>query len=108
MGRQWAPFNRSRTVKGFMVAAGAITMITPLALPLWGFLWALGFVVSGYRAAGTLVATALLPFALGISAGWPFALIVAPAWLLILIRLRPEARRVLLGVEQKYHWRPNA
>ncbi len=107
-GRQWAPIGRSRTAKGLMIGAGAVTMITPLALPLWAFLWALGFVVSGYRAAGTVVATALLPFAIGISAGWPFAFIIAPAWLLVLLRLAPEARRVLLGVEPKYHWRADA
>ena len=104
-GRQWAPVNRSATTKGLLIAGGAVSAITPLTVPFWVFLWAIGFVATGYTAAGGLLATVLLPIALGLTAGWPFAIMTVPAWVLVLQRLAPDARRVLLGAEPKYHWR---
>lgn len=86
-------------------AAGALTVVTPVSVPLWGVLWALTFVASGYLTLGTLVATALLPVAVGFMAGWPFGLAILPACLVLLRRHRYALRRVLLGGEPKHHWR---
>jgi glycerol-3-phosphate acyltransferase PlsY len=104
-GHNWPVWLRGRGGKGLATSAGAATMITPLSLPLWAVLWALGYVTSGYIALGTIVATALLPVLLGVLAGWPFGLAVLPVCLLILARHREKLRRLLLGSEPRHYWR---
>lgn len=104
-GDQWPFRGQGRRGTGLATAAGALTVVTPLAVPAWGFLWALGYVASGYRAAGTVAATLLLPLLLGVVAGWPFGLIVLPACLMVAERRRDSLRRILLGTEPKDHWR---
>ena len=91
--------------KGLAAAAGALSMITPLSVPLWGLVWALGYVLSGYIALGIVVATALLPILLGLFAGWAFGAASVPVCTLVLLRHREKMRRLLLGVEPKHYWR---
>jgi glycerol-3-phosphate acyltransferase PlsY len=104
-GHNWTPWLRGRGGKGLATAAGSLTVITPLSVPLWGVLWAIGYVTSGYIALGTVIATALLPVLLGFLAGWAYGLAALPACLLILARHREKIRRLLLGVEPKHYWR---
>jgi glycerol-3-phosphate acyltransferase PlsY len=104
-GHNWSPWLRGRGGKGLATAAGSLTMITPLAIPLWAVMWALGYVMSGYIALGTILATALVPVLVGLLAGWAYGLAALPACLLILARHRDKIRRLLLGAEPKHYWR---
>jgi len=104
-GHNWPIWLGGKGDKGLATAAGALTLVTPLSVPLWGVIWALGYVASGYIAFGTIVATALLPVALGIIAGWAYGLAALPTAVLVLARHREKMRRLLLGAEPKHYWR---
>ena len=104
-GHNWPVWLRGRGGKGLATAAGACTIVTPVAVPVWGVLWGIGYVATGYIEAGTLVATLLLPVAVGVLAGWGFGLAMVPACLLILARHREKARALLLGTEPRHYWR---
>jgi glycerol-3-phosphate acyltransferase PlsY len=107
-GHNWPIWLSGKGGKGLATAAGALTLVTPLSVPLWAVIWALAYVGSGYIALGTIAATALLPVFLGIVAGWAYGLAALPACLLILTRHREKMRRVLLGAEPKHYWRGRA
>ncbi len=107
-GHNWPIWLGGKGGKGLATAAGALTLVTPLSVPLWGAVWGLTYVLSGYVALGTIVATAALPFALGLFAGWPYGLAVLPTAILILARHREKMRRLLLGAEPKHYWRGKA
>jgi len=104
-GHNWPIWLGGKGGKGLATAAGALSLITPLSVPLWGVIWGLGYVLSGYIALGTILATALLPVALGVIAGWGYGLAAVPTALLILARHREKIRRLLLGAEPKHYWR---
>lgn len=104
-GHNWPIWLRGRGGKGLATAAGACTIITPIAVPVWGVLWGIGYVASGYIVAGTLLATLLLPAAVGVLAGWGFGLAVVPVCLLILARHREKLRGLLRGTEPRHYWR---
>lgn len=103
-GRQWPPTG-ARPGLGLAVAAGAVTVVTPIAVPLWLFGYGIGYVAAGYPAVGRMVATLLLPISTGIVAGWTFGLALVPCCVMVLDRERPALRRVLLGTEPKHLWR---
>ncbi len=104
-GHNWPIWLGGKGGKGLATAAGALTLVTPLSVPLWGVTWGLGYVLSGYIAFGIVLATALLPLLLGIFAGWLYALVALPTCVLILLRHREKIRRLLLGAEPKHYWR---
>ena len=104
-GHNWPVWLRGRGGKGLATAAGACTIVTPIAVPVWGVLWGIAYVASGYIVAGTLVATLLLPVAVGAVAGWGFGLAVVPVCLLILSRHREKLRALLRGTEPRHYWR---
>jgi glycerol-3-phosphate acyltransferase PlsY len=104
-GHNWPLWLRFKGGKGLATAAGALTMITPLSVPLWVVMWAIGYVSSGYIALGTVAATAILPAVLGLLAGWAYGLAAVPACLLILLRHHEKVRRLLLGAEPRHYWR---
>ncbi len=104
-GHNWPIWLGGKGGKGLATAAGALTLVTPLSVPLWGVTWGLGYVFSGYIAFGIVLATALLPLLLGVIAGWAYGLAALPACLLILARHREKMRRLLLGAEPKHYWR---
>jgi len=107
-GHDWPLWLRGHGGKGLATAAGALTIVTPIAVPVWGVLWGLGYVASGYIVVGTLAATILVSPAVGFVAGWGFGLAMIPACLLILIRHREKVRRLLLGTEPRHYWRAKA
>jgi glycerol-3-phosphate acyltransferase PlsY len=102
---QWPLFGAERGHRGTAVALGALTAVTPIAAPLWAVLWGLGFVASGYAAAGFAAGAVLLPVALGFLAGWPMALMALPVCVLLGERLRQPLREALAGRAPKHHWR---
>jgi acyl phosphate:glycerol-3-phosphate acyltransferase len=104
-GHNWPVWLRWRGGKGLATAAGACTIVTPIAVPVWGLLWGIGYVASGYIVAGTLLATLLLPLAVGVVAGWGFGLAMVPSCLLILARHRAKVRALLRGTEPRHYWR---
>jgi len=104
-GHNWPVWLRWRGGKGLAAAAGACSLITPVAVPVWGLIWGIGYVASGYIVVGTLAATLLLPVAVGLVAGWGFGLAVAPVCLLILVRHRDKARSMMSGSEPRHYWR---
>lgn len=104
-GHDWPIWLRGRGGKGLATAAGALSALTPIAVPVWGLLWGLGYVASGYIVVGTLAATILVAPAVGFVAGWGFGLAMIPACVLILIRHREKVRRLLLGTEPRHYWR---
>lgn len=104
-GHNWPVWLRGRGGKGLATAAGALSLVTPIAVPVWGVIWGLGYVVSGYIVVGTLAATVLIAPAIGILAGWGFGLAVLPCCILILVRHGEKARRLLRGNEPRHYWR---
>lgn len=104
-GHQWPFWPSARNELGLAVAAGALTVVTPIAVPVWAVLWGIGYVTSGFVAAGSAAATLLFPVVIGLLAGWPFALGSLPVCALVLERLRAPLRRILAGEEPKHHWR---
>jgi glycerol-3-phosphate acyltransferase PlsY len=107
-GHNWPVWLRGRGGKGLATAAGALTVVTPIAVPVWGVLWGIGYVASGYIVVGTLAATLLVAPAVGAVAGWGFGLAMVPTCLLILARHREKIRRLLLGTEPRHYWRAKA
>jgi len=107
-GHNWPIWLGGRGGKGLATAAGALTLVTPLSVPVWGVIWGLAYVASGYIAFGTILATALLPLALGVLAGWAYGLVALPTCLLVLLRHREKMRRLMLGAEPKHYWRGGA
>ena len=105
VGHNYPVWLRGKGGKGLAAAAGALSIITPLSVPLWGVVWALGYVASGYIALGVVVATAVLPILLGFMAGWAYAGAAAPVCILVLVRHSAKVRRLLLGAEPKHYWR---
>lgn len=99
---------RGRGGKGLAAAAGAMSVVNPLSVPLWGVVWGVGYVLSGYIVVGTLLATAVLPLLLGFLAGGVYGLAALPVCLLVLLHQRAKVRRLLLGVEPKHYWRGRA
>ncbi len=104
-GHNWPLWLHGKGGKGLATAAGALTVLSPLAVPVWAVLWGIGYVASGYIVVGTLVATILVAPAVGFLAGWGFGLAMVPACLLILARHREKVRRLLLGSEPRHYWR---
>ena len=104
-GHNWPVWLRGRGGKGLATAAGALSLVTPIAVPVWGVIWGLGYVVSGYIVVGTLAATVLIAPAIGILAGWGFGLAMLPCCILILVRHREKVRRLLRGAEPRHYWR---
>ena len=108
-GQQWpALWSEPGKSSGTAVLVGALTGISPLALPLWGALWGLCFVVTGLVQASSLLASALVLPAIGLGAGWPLALFSLPATGMVLARLRPVWAAWRRGEEPKYVWRAGA
>lgn len=107
-GHNYPFWLRFRGGKGLAAAAGALTVMTPLSVPLWGVVWAVGYATSGYISLGIIAATALLPLLLGILAGWAYAVGSLPVCLLVLAAHRPKMRKLLLGTEPKHYWRGKA
>ena len=108
VGHNYPVWLRGRGGKGLAAAAGALSIVTPLSVPLWAVLWAIGYVASGYIALGTVVATAGLPLLLGFFAGWAYAGAAAPVCILVLLRHTAKVRRLLLGAEPRHYWRGKA
>jgi glycerol-3-phosphate acyltransferase PlsY len=107
-GRLWPLWGGDAKGQGLFVAGGALSAMTPLSVPLWAILWAIGFVSSGYRTWGTITGVVLLPVGVGFLAGWSFGLMIVPVCLLILDRYRGGVARLIDGAEPKHHWRTGA
>lgn len=107
-GRQWPLLARDPSCRALLIGLGAMFAINPISLALWGLLWAVAFVGTGFRLAAAAVATMALPVALGIVGGWAFAGMSVPVCMLILDRQRADMRRMFLGGEAKHLWRPGA
>jgi glycerol-3-phosphate acyltransferase PlsY len=104
-GHNWPIWLRGRGGKGLATAAGALSIVVPIVVPVWGLLWGIGYVASGYIVVGTLAATVLVAPAVGFVAGWGYGLAMIPACVLILLRHREKVRRLLLGTEPRHYWR---
>ena len=107
-GDQWPIHNRESGRLGLAVAGGALTVLTPISPVVWGVLWGIGFVLTGYRLVGRLIALVLFWLVLGLVAGWPLGLIALPASFMILAKSRDEIARLRAGLEPKHHWRAEA
>ena len=105
-GDQWPIHNREGGRLGLAAAGGAMTALTPIAPIVWGILWGLGFVITGYRIVGRVVALCAFGIMLGVVAGWPLGLVSLPACAMILVKSRDDIVKYRLGHEPKHHWRP--
>ena len=103
-GDQWPIAGREVGRSGLWVLLGALSGLTPVALPVWVVLCAISFVASGYKALAVAVSLALLPFALGFIAGWPLGWLAVPGCLLVIERYHDALRRIRAGEEPKHHW----
>ncbi len=104
-GDQWPAWGMERGRLGFWVAAGGMSMITPIAPVINAVLWGVGFAVSGYFVIGRAVGLVLTWVLLGLIAGWPIGLIALPPSLMVLERSLPELRLVRSGEAPKHHWK---
>jgi glycerol-3-phosphate acyltransferase PlsY len=104
-GHNWPVWLRGRGGKGLATAAGALTVITPIAVPVWLVLWGIGYVATGYIVVGTVAATLLVAPVVGFVAGWGIGVALVPACVLILVRHHEKVRRLLLGAEPRHYWR---
>jgi len=108
-GHQWPLFwGEPGAEPGVAVAGGAVTAISPLAAPLWLFVWSAVFAASGYTVLSHAVACILTVPALGVFAGWPIAFMAVPPGAMVLERLREPVRRILRGEGTRYRWRGGA
>lgn len=99
---------RSGGGRGLPVAAGALLVLSPVAIPLAMVVWGIGYVTTGYPAVGRIAMSLLTPPLVGLLAGWPAGLAVLPLGAMVALWDRPAARRVLLGTEVKHNWRAPA
>ena len=106
-GQLWPMFGPGGR-SGIAVLLGALTILTPVALPIFALVWGVVYVASGWLSLALVVAMALLPVAAGVVAGWPLGLMCVPACILVLERYRDAMRRVLLGTEPRHLWRGGA
>jgi glycerol-3-phosphate acyltransferase PlsY len=104
-GRQWPLWPTDSPSSALGTAAGALSVITPVAVPTWAVLWGIVYVLSGYVGAGVLAATVLLPPVLGFFAGWGFALAAIAPCFLVLDRERAGLSRILRGEATRHLWR---
>ena len=104
-GDQWPVVGRDPGRLGLWTAGGAMTALTPVTPVVFGVLWGLGFVASGYLTVGRVVGLALFWAALGFVAGWPLGLIALPACVMVLERSRADLEQVRRGTDAKHHWR---
>jgi len=104
-GHNWPVWLRGRGGKGLATAAGALSLVSPIAVPLWGVLWGIGYVVSGYIVVGTLTATVLVAPAIGLLAGWGFCVATLPCCVFILVRHWDKLKRLFRGNEPRHYWR---
>jgi glycerol-3-phosphate acyltransferase PlsY len=107
-GDQWPIQNRSNGRLGLAAAGGAMTALTPLAPIIWGFLWGIGFVASGYRVMGRIVALVLFWALLGLVGGWPIGMVAIPVSIMILAKSNDDIGHLRAGREPKHHWHPQA
>lgn len=104
VGHQY-PLIGAKTHRGLGVAAGASMVVTPVAAPLGLVIFGLVYAISGYLELAAFAAAALTPVAVGYLAGWPLAVILAPAALLLVIRSRRSLAAVLTGRARRHLWR---
>jgi glycerol-3-phosphate acyltransferase PlsY len=90
---------------GVGVAGGAVSAISPIAAPVWMFLWGAGFALSGYAVLAAALACILTVPCLGFLAGWPIAFMAVPAGAMVLERLQGPVRAALRGDATRYRWR---
>jgi len=106
-GELWPMFGQGGR-SGAAVLLGALTTLTPVALPIGALVWGVVYVASGWLSLALVGAVTLLPVAVGVVAGWPLGLMCVPACILVLERQRDAMRRVLLGTEPRHLWRGGA
>lgn len=103
-GDQWPAMGREIGRSGQWALLGALAWVSPVGPPIWLAGWALGFVVSGYKAIGNALGTALVPPLLGFVAGGPIGWIALPGCIMVLERSREVIRRARDGAEPKHYW----
>lgn len=108
VGHGWPVWLGGRGGKGLATAAGALSVVSPLAVPIWAVVWAGAYVVSGYIALGIVVATAVLPLGVGALVGWPYAAAMLPTCVLIVLRHLGKMARIRRGIEPRHYWRARA
>lgn len=104
-GHLWPVTGRQEAGLGLAVAAGALSMISPVSPFVWALLWAITFVATGFQPVACAVATIFFAPLMGYIAGWPLGAMALPVCVMIMDRLRPSLRRVLLGTEPRHVWR---
>jgi glycerol-3-phosphate acyltransferase PlsY len=104
-GHLWPLRGRAASRRPLAVAAGVFAAISPVAIPAGAVLWALVYVVTGYLALAAAATVLLLPVVVGLVAGWPMGLLLVPACVLVLDRLRPDAAGALAGRAPRHLWR---
>ena len=107
-GDQWPLQDRAHGRLGLAAAGGAMTALTPIAPIIWGMLWGVGFVASGYRVLGRIVAVCLFWVVMGLVAGWPVGLLSLPASIMILAKSNDDIGHLRAGRDTKHHWKSAA
>jgi glycerol-3-phosphate acyltransferase PlsY len=103
-GDQWPIHDRANGRLGLAAAGGGMTAITPIAPVIWGLLWGLGFVATGYRTVGRVVALLTFWAVMGFIAGWPVGLVSVPVSVMILAKSNDDIGHLRAGRESKHHW----
>src|SRR4051812_34886568 len=96
-GDQWPIQDRSHGRLGLAAAGGGMTALNPIAPVIWGILWGIGFVASGYRTVGRLTGLLLFWAAMGFVAGWPIGLVAVPVSIMILAKSNDDIGHLRAG-----------
>lgn len=106
-GHSWSLFLNFRGGRGVATALGVLIGLAPLAAASLAGLFAIIVVATGYVSLGSIIASALLPFALWLfDASPPFIVTGGLLGVVSVIRHMANIRRLLSGTENRFG-RPN-
>jgi glycerol-3-phosphate acyltransferase PlsY len=100
LGHVFPVWLRFRGGKGVAVAGGAMIGLVPLPAVIILVIWLVVVAITRYVSLGSIIAAVVFPFlVLGFGAPWPTLVFACLASVVLIVRHRPNIRRLLRGEE---------